>query len=102
MSATDLAGRERISHQAVATAARELEELGLVSRSPDPTDGRRMLLTITEQGRGRLGTELAAGQDWLLRAVTDHLDAEERAALAATIPLLTRLNSDTVTPEHTQ
>ena len=97
MSATGLAALERISHQAVATAARELEELGLVSRSPDPADGRRMLVTITDQGRERLHLERTAGQDWLVRAVTDRLDADERAALAATVPLLNRLNSDDAT-----
>lgn len=98
LSATDLASRERISHQAVATAVRELEELGLVSRSPDPADGRRMLVTLTGQGRRRLHLERTAGQDWLVRAVTEHLDDDERATLAATVPLLNRLNSDAPTP----
>lgn len=93
LAATDLAGLERISHQAVANAVRELEELGLVSRSPDPADRRRTLVTITNPGRTRLHTERAAGQDWLVHAVTDHLDADERAALAATIPLLRRLHA---------
>lgn len=93
LAATDLAGLERISHQAVANAVRELDELGLVSRNPDPADRRRTLVTITEPGRERLHAERAAGQDWLVHAVTDHLDTDERVALAATVPLLRRLHA---------
>ena len=93
LSATELAGLERISHQAVAAAVRELEELGLVSRSPDPSDGRRTLVDLTDEGRSRLAAERAAGQEWLTRAVVDHLDDAERAALAAAVPLLRRLDA---------
>ena len=93
MTATDLAGLERISHQAVANAVRELQELGLVSRSPDPADGRRTLVSLTDAGRERLRAELSAGQDWLTRAVADHLDDADRATLAAALPLLRRLDA---------
>ena len=92
MAATDLAALERISHQAIANAARELEEMSLVSRSPDPDDRRRTLVTLTDRGRERLADERAAGQDWLVRAVAEELDPAERATLAAAVPLLLRLD----------
>lgn len=92
LTATDLAAHERISHQAVANAVRELEELGLVDRSPDPGDGRRMLVTLTDAGRQRLVSERAAGQDWLVHAVADQLSEAERVTLAAAVPLLRRLD----------
>lgn len=95
LTATDLAGLERISHQAIANAVRELEELGLIRRSPDPDDGRRVLVQLTDSGRERLRAEQSAGQDWLARSVADHLDDAERAALAAAIPLLRRLDAET-------
>ncbi|UVE93794.1 MarR family winged helix-turn-helix transcriptional regulator [Dietzia sp. B32] len=94
LAATDLAGLERISHQAVANAVRELQDLGLVSRSPDPADGRRTLVTITADGRELLRTERGAGQDWLTHALAGQLDDAERARLAAVIPLLRRLDSE--------
>lgn len=95
LAATDLAGLERISHQAVANAVRELQDLGLVSRSPDPADGRRTLVSLTDAGRERLTAERAAGQDWLVDAVAGQLDADERATLAAAIRLLRRLDAGT-------
>ncbi|MBS7548928.1 winged helix DNA-binding protein [Dietzia sp. Marseille-Q0999] len=95
LAATDLAGLERISHQAVANAVRELQDFGFVSRSPDPADGRRTLVSLTDAGRERLTAERAAGQDWLVDAVAGQLDADERATLAAAIPLLRRLDAGT-------
>lgn len=92
LTATDLAARERISHQAVTTAVRELEELGLVARSPDPTDGRKLLVTLTAAGEDCLLSERAAGQEWLVHAVADELSESDRAALAAAVPLLRRLD----------
>lgn len=92
LTATDLAAHERISHQAVANAVRELAELGLVSRSPDPQDGRRMRITLTDSGYDCLLSERAAGQEWLVHAVADELDESERATLAAAVPLLRRLD----------
>lgn len=93
LAATDLAGLERISHQAVANAVRELQDFGFVSRSPDPADGRRTLVSLTDAGRERLAAERAAGQDWLVDAVDGRLDNTERATLAAAIPLLCRLDT---------
>ena len=100
LAVTDLATLERISHQAVANAVRELEELSLVSRSPDSADRRRTLVTITDPGRERLHTERSAGQDWLVHAVTEHLDGGERAALAEAIPLLRRLHTEETRGPH--
>lgn len=99
LAATELAARERISHQAVATAVRELEEPGLVSRDADPADRRRVLIALTDTGRDRLATERAAGTNWLADALTHELDATERTTLAAAVPLLLRLDDpDVVAP----
>src|SRR5699024_10584218 len=81
MTATDLAALERISHQAVANAVRELEEMGLVSRSPDPDDRRRALVTLTHAGRDRLAAELDAGQDCLTHPVATELNDAELSYL---------------------
>lgn len=93
LSATDLAGLERISHQAVANAVRELESSGFVSRTTDPADRRRTLIDLTPVGRDRLHTERYAGQGWLTHAITSLLDEDDRATLAAAVPLLHRLDT---------
>jgi DNA-binding MarR family transcriptional regulator len=58
----------------------ELEQGGLVARTPDPTDRRARRITLTEDGQARL-----CALERSLRAAEEHLlaplDAEERAAL---------------------
>ena len=45
-----LATREHISPQSMGTILISLEALGLVSRTPDPTDGRCLVISLTEAG----------------------------------------------------
>lgn len=64
----------------VSRMIRELEELGLVVRSPDPDDRRSTLISATPEGRARL--ERARGgpsEDGLRRALADWDPADIRA-----------------------
>jgi DNA-binding MarR family transcriptional regulator len=69
----------------------ELEADGLISRRPDPADGRRALLELTDQGRQVLELERRERAGWLTRAIADGLSERERQVLAEAVPLLTRL-----------
>src|SRR3954452_19303473 len=53
-STSDLAAAERMRPQSMAQTVRDLESAGLVSRRPDPGDGRRVLVELTPAGRERL------------------------------------------------
>ncbi|MFI6572316.1 MarR family winged helix-turn-helix transcriptional regulator [Nocardia fluminea] len=90
-TATTLAAIQTVSPQAIATAVRELEALGLVVRTPDSEDRRRVWIELTETGRARLTEERAVGLDWLERAIAERLDAEERAHLDNALPALRKL-----------
>lgn len=48
---TELANRANITPQAMGELIDELEELGYVSRQPDPTDRRAKLIVLTDEGR---------------------------------------------------
>lgn len=48
---TTLADRLGISKQAVGQLVDDLEELGVVSRTSDPEDGRAKLVRFTDRGR---------------------------------------------------
>ncbi|MET9216172.1 MULTISPECIES: MarR family winged helix-turn-helix transcriptional regulator [unclassified Nocardia] len=90
-TATTLAAEQTVSPQAIATAVRELEALGLVVRTPDGEDRRKIWIALTDGGRERLADERAAGLDWLDRALADRLTADERARLEAALPALRKL-----------
>jgi DNA-binding MarR family transcriptional regulator len=90
LSVSDLAAAERLRPQSMAQTVAELEADGLVSRSPDPGDGRRALVALTELGRGVLLEERARRDGWLAEAIAG-LTPDEQAVLRDAAGLLRRL-----------
>ncbi len=90
-SVADLAKAERVRPQSMAQTVGELEADGLLTRAPDPGDGRRALITLTDGGIELLATERGRREGWLGAAIADALSPTERAALARAIPLLARI-----------
>ena len=68
-----------------------LEQAGLVARHQDPGDGRRQLVSLTEQGRERRQGERLARQAWLARALQEHGTEEEIQAVVTAMALLDRV-----------
>jgi DNA-binding MarR family transcriptional regulator len=62
-----------------------------VSRRPDPHDGRRQIVELTDEGRARVQAIRAAREDWLTQALERELDAAEREQLHEALALLQRL-----------
>lgn len=87
----DLAHLRGVTHQAAAKSVKELTGNGLVRAEPHPTDGRKLLLHITDAGRARLERERAQRADWLDTAIRDALSPDERRQLQECVPLLARL-----------
>ena len=86
-----LAAAERVRPQSMAQTIAELGAAGLVARSPDPTDGRQILIEVTERGRTTLAEERARREGWLARAIESELTAEEQETLLRALPILRRL-----------
>ncbi|WP_037840751.1 MarR family winged helix-turn-helix transcriptional regulator [Streptomyces sp. NRRL F-5126] len=86
-----LAEFERVRPQAMATTLAALEERGLVRRAQHAADGRRAVMTVTDEGRRVLMNRRSES----VRRLTDVLDQEflpeERRALVGVLPLLDRL-----------
>lgn len=90
-STSDLAAAERMRPQSMAQTVRDLEGAGLVSRRPDPDDGRRMLLELTPVGLERLHAARAQREGWLSEVLERDLSAAERQALRDALVLLRRV-----------
>ncbi len=90
-SAARLAELEGVRPQSMATTIAALEELGLVTRAPDPADGRRQLVALTDAGREAESGNLDARREWLVQVIEERLTDEERRALIAAAALLERL-----------
>ncbi len=87
----DLAAAERVRPQSMTQIVSDLEADGLIARQPDPADGRRTLVALTEQGVQTLEQERRQREGWLARAITDDLSAEEQEVLRQALSLLQRL-----------
>jgi len=90
-AAADLARQEQISPQSMGATLAALEARGLVGRSPDPADGRRVIMSITTAGRRVLNNRRNARVEQLARALSADFSAAEREQLLAAAPLLERL-----------
>ncbi len=86
-----LATKEHISPQSMGAIVISLEALGLVSRTPDPTDGRCLVVSLTEAGRQVVHGARRQREERLARALADNFTDEEQQVLIAALPLLERL-----------
>jgi DNA-binding MarR family transcriptional regulator len=89
-SNSELARLEQISPQSMNATLAALEGRGLVGRSADPADRRRVVLALTDAGQEAVLQRRAARRRQLADALT-HLDADEVAALRTAAPVLARL-----------
>jgi DNA-binding MarR family transcriptional regulator len=88
---SQLAGDERVRPQSMATTIADLVAAGLISRRPDPGDGRQVLLELTDEGRTVLERERGARTSWLASAIGNQLAEADRAVLDQALVLVRRL-----------
>ncbi|MGW1174641.1 MarR family winged helix-turn-helix transcriptional regulator [Kitasatospora sp. NPDC002543] len=91
-SASALAAAERVRPQSMAATLAALEQQGLVGRRPDPEDGRRQVVSLTEAGLAQVAGRRQARQEWLSRAMAEHYTEAERATVLEALALMDRLN----------
>jgi DNA-binding MarR family transcriptional regulator len=90
-TASALARLEQISPQSMGATLATLEGRGLIERHPDPADGRRAVLSVTEAGQRLLRDKRNARTEQLAKALSAGFTPEELRTLAAAAPLLERL-----------
>jgi DNA-binding MarR family transcriptional regulator len=88
---TTLAKAEGVRPQSMGATVAVLEAAGLVSGAPDPTDGRKTILSVTAAARESLKAGRAAQEDWLLRSIRARLTPAEQDQLVIGVALLKRL-----------
>jgi DNA-binding MarR family transcriptional regulator len=94
VTASQLATAEGVRHQSMTSTIAALAALGLVERNPDPDDGRRVLISLTEQGRLRVEEGRQSRQEWLAGQLQERCTEEERQVVLAAMAVLGRLTDD--------
>jgi DNA-binding MarR family transcriptional regulator len=90
-TATVLARAEGLRPQSMGTIVAALEAAGLIAGSPDPTDGRKTILSLTQTAREQFRTGRLAREDWLIQAMAAALTPSELDQLSSSIDLLRRI-----------
>jgi DNA-binding MarR family transcriptional regulator len=90
-SMSDLAAAEQVRPQSMAATLGAIAEHGLIQRQPDPGDGRRQLISLTDAGRERIAVSRRSRDEWLARRLTDDFTEAERRTVIEAMALLDRL-----------
>ncbi len=90
-TASALARAEQISPQSMGATLAALEARGLVQRQPDPLDGRRVVLSVTDAGQQMLRSKRNARTEQLAQALSAGFTRTELRQLMTAAPLLERL-----------
>src|SRR6188508_831018 len=77
MSPGELAGHERVQPPSMTRVVVALERMGLVTRTPHPTDGRQVIIDLTPAAVDLLSAEARAREAWLTGRLQE-LAPEER------------------------
>ena len=83
----ELAAREQVAAPTLTRTLRPLAAAGLLSKEPDPQDGRSLLVSVTPDGADLLGRIRRERSELLARRMA-RLTAEQTATLMAALPVL--------------
>lgn len=86
----ELAAKEHVQPPSMTRITAALEEMGLVSRTPHPTDRRQVLFARTPAGEKLLVADRKRRDAWLCKHLAA-LTADELETLRAAAPILERL-----------
>jgi DNA-binding MarR family transcriptional regulator len=92
MTISELARVENVRPQSVHAIVGSLEAAGMVYRQPHQTDGRKMLVELTERGQAALQTLRSARETWLGTVLRSGLTARDLRKLRDIMPILERIS----------
>ena len=92
MSPGELAAQERVQPPSMTRVVVALEGMGLVTRTPHQTDGRQVVIGLTEAAEELLAGEARAREAWLSGQL-QQLSPEERTVLREAAVIMDKLAS---------
>jgi DNA-binding MarR family transcriptional regulator len=90
MSPGELAAHERVQPPSMTRVVVALERMGLLTRTPHPTDGRQVVIDLTPAAAELLGAEAQAREAWLTGELAELTD-EERTILREASTIMEKL-----------
>jgi DNA-binding MarR family transcriptional regulator len=91
MTPSELAAHEKVQPPSMTRILGALETHGYVTRTPDPIDRRQVVVAASAAGRDLLADDRRRKDRWVSQRLAT-LEPDERAALAAALPVLEKLS----------
>jgi DNA-binding MarR family transcriptional regulator len=95
LTTAELARWEQVRPQTMGSTVSDLVNAGLIVKAPDPTDGRREIISLTRDGWDRLREIVHARDRDFARLLTDKLTVADQRTLERAMALL-----DSLAPER--
>jgi DNA-binding MarR family transcriptional regulator len=86
----EIAAHENVKPPSMTRTVASLEDLGLVTRRPVATDGRQVLVDLTDEARAVMDADRRRRDAWLVQQLSD-LSPAELSLLVEVAPILERL-----------
>ncbi|TQC46443.1 MarR family transcriptional regulator [Rhodococcus sp. WS4] len=93
MTPGNLAAREKVQPPSMTRVIASLVELGLVERAPHPTDGRQIIVTLSDAGHALIADETHAREAWMNERLSG-LDESELKTLREAVGIITSIVAD--------
>ncbi|HEX3788696.1 MAG TPA: MarR family transcriptional regulator [Pseudonocardiaceae bacterium] len=93
MTVGELAALDRAQPQSLTRPLAALEEDELITRGPDPEDGRRVVVRITQEGLRLVAEDMRQRDAWLALAMS-RLSETERQVLTLAAGLMDQISQD--------
>ena len=90
LTAGELAAKEQVKPPSITRVVSALEQAGLVTRQGNPSDGRQVLVAITDSGVAEVESLVRARELWLGHQLAQ-LSQRDRAVLEKATGILDRL-----------
>lgn len=85
-----LAAKERVQPPSMTRVISSLTDMGLVARTPHPTDGRQIIVSLSPAGEELLADEASAREAWMTDRLS-HLEPEQLDVLARAVKIMNRI-----------
>ncbi|WP_345352194.1 MarR family transcriptional regulator [Rhodococcus olei] len=87
MTPGGLAAKERVQPPSMTRVIASLADAGMVARTPHPTDGRQIIVSLTDAGHALLADETSAREKWMTAQLAV-LDDEQLEVLRQSIDII--------------
>ena len=88
-----LAAKERVQPPSMTRVIASLADLGMVVRTPHPTDGRQIIVSLSDSGQALVTDETSAREKWMNDRLAA-LDESQIAVLRESVEIISSMVSD--------